>query len=253
MRGDSAAAPLLSACEGEAGDRGQRRGGQHQAWLHSDEIFAYEHGRNFVPNQEAIMDLGGHCDVDARDPARQRHPWKRFPSPPRIPDLIRRLSKVLRTGPDNWVGLQIGVETGSERLAKMHMPNKTLPLKIGPDGSWQDIVWMGTFQLNRHYWRPAFTVQVGQEGETPEDNWETVALVNRMSRSEVDGRPFEFTITPMQNVPLGHIRSKKWSSMRLDESATRGLLRVLPAPCQDDVEECAQSRRGRERLLEPGH
>jgi radical SAM superfamily enzyme YgiQ (UPF0313 family) len=110
------------------------------------------------------------------------------------------------------------VETGSERLAKIHMPNKTLPLKIGPDGSWQEIVWMGTFQLNRRYWRPAFTVQVGQEGETPEDDWETVALVNRMSRSEVDGRPFEFTITPMQNVPLGHIRSKKWSSMRLDES-----------------------------------
>ena len=193
------------------------RGGQRQAWLHSDEIFAYEHGRNFVPNAEAILDLAATV-MSTRGLRRANATHGRISIPAAYPDLIARLSKILRTGPNNWVGLQIGVETGSERLARMHMPNKTLPLKIGPDGSWQEIVWRGTFYLNRYYWRPAFTVQVGQEGETPEDNWETVALVNRMSRSEVDGRPFEFTITPMQNVPLGHIRSKKWSSMRLDES-----------------------------------
>jgi radical SAM superfamily enzyme YgiQ (UPF0313 family) len=193
------------------------RGGQHQAWLHSDEIFAYEHGRNFVPNAEAILDLA-ETVMSTPGLRRANATHGRISIPAAYPELIKRLSRILRTGPDNWIGLQIGVETGSERLAKMHMPNKTLPLRIGPDGSWQEIVWKGTFQLNRYYWRPAFTVQVGQEGETPEDNWDTVALVNRMSRSEVDGRPFEFTITPMQNVPLGHIRSKKWTSMRLDES-----------------------------------
>jgi hypothetical protein len=47
----------------------------------------------------------------------------------------------MKTGPRNWVGIQTGIETGSDELAKKHMPNKTLPLKIGPDGSWLDIVW----------------------------------------------------------------------------------------------------------------
>ncbi len=115
----------------------------------------------------------------------------------------------MKAGPTNWIGLQVGVETGSDRLAKIHMPNKTLPLKIGPDGTWPDIVWQGTYVMNKYYWRPAFTVQVGQDSETDEDNWETVALINKMSNSEVDGKPFEFTIIPMQNVPLGLIKNQR--------------------------------------------
>jgi radical SAM superfamily enzyme YgiQ (UPF0313 family) len=113
----------------------------------------------------------------------------------------------------------VGIETGSERLARMHMPNKTLPLRIGADGSWSDIVWQGVYVMNKYYWRPAFTLQVGQTGEEPEDNWETVALINRLSNSELDnGRPFEFTITPMQNVPLGMINNKEFKLNTLDKS-----------------------------------
>jgi len=107
------------------------------------------------------------------------------------------------------------VETGSDSLAKKHMPNKTLPLHIGPDGSWSEIVWEGTKVLNKNFWRPAFTIQVGQAEETDEDNWDSVALINRLSNSYVDGRPFEFTITPMQNVPLGLIKSKGFSMAKL--------------------------------------
>lgn len=33
------------------------QGGYYNDWLQSDEIFAYEHGRNFEPNQETILDL----------------------------------------------------------------------------------------------------------------------------------------------------------------------------------------------------
>jgi radical SAM superfamily enzyme YgiQ (UPF0313 family) len=99
------------------------------------------------------------------------------------------------------------------------MPNKTLPLKIGNDGSWQEIVWRGVYVMNKYYWRPAFTVQVGQIGETSEDNWDTVALINCLSNSKLDvGRPFECTVTPMQNVPLGMIKSRTFSSSVLDES-----------------------------------
>lgn len=72
--------------------------------------------------------------------------------------------------------------------------------------------------MNKYYWRPAFTVQVGQREETEEDNWETVALINKMSNSEVDGRPFEFTVTPMQNVPLGLIKSRKFTDVKLNQS-----------------------------------
>jgi radical SAM superfamily enzyme YgiQ (UPF0313 family) len=91
-------------------------------------------------------------------------------------------------------------------------------LKIGPDGTWPEIVWKGTYVMNKYFWRPAFTVQVGQDSENDEDNWDTVALINQMSNSEVDGRPFEFTITPMQNVSLGHLRSRDFSTFALSEA-----------------------------------
>ena len=194
------------------------RAGIDNAWMHSDEIFAYEHGRNFVPNQEAIIGL--FQAVMSTPGVSQSNPTHgRISIPAAYPEFVKKLSQVMRAGPDNWIGLQIGVETGSDRLAGEHMPNKTLPLKVGPDGSWADIVWQGTYVLNKYYWRPAFTVQVGQAGETPEDNWETVALINRMSNSYLDdGRPFEFTITPMQNVPLGLLKSRDFSSVKLDQS-----------------------------------
>jgi len=194
------------------------RAGMDTGWLHSDEIFAYEHGRNFVPNEEAITNLFSEV-MATRGIHRSNPTHGRISIPAAYPDFIRNLSRIMRAGPNNWIGLQIGVETGSDRLASEHMPNKTLPLKVGPDGSWADIVWRGTYVLNTYYWRPAFTVQVGQAGETPEDNWETVALINRLSNSTTEnGRPFEFTIIPMQNVPLGLLKSMDFSSVKLNPS-----------------------------------
>lgn len=194
------------------------KAGVDHAWLHSDEIFAYDHGRNFVPNYESLSELF-QVVMETKGIKHTNPTHGRISIPAAYPDLMRKLSQIIKAGDDNWIGLQVGVETGSDRLAKMHMPNKTLPLKIGPDGSWPDIVWQGTYVMNKYYWRPAFTVQVGQSGETDEDNWDTVALINSMSNSVLDdGRPFEFTIIPMQNVPLGLIKNRSFASITLNDS-----------------------------------
>ena len=188
-----------------------------KAWVHSDEIFAYKHEAHFVPNQDAIKELfEAIMSVDGVTFANPTH--GRISIPAAYPELPRAVSGIVRAGPYRWVGIQTGLETGSERLAAIHMPNKTLPLKIGPDGGWQEIVLEGLVNLNRAYWRPAFTIQVGQMDETPEDNWETVRLVNRMGALEVGGRPAEFTITPMQNVSLGTIKSRGINHEMLDAS-----------------------------------
>ncbi len=187
------------------------RAGFTNAWLHTDEIFGFRHTRpTFEPNEEALIEL--FTAVMSVKGVRSSNPTHARISPATAyPEFIKKLSEIMRAGPDNWIGAQVGVETGSDRLAKMHMPNKTLPLHIGPDGRWMDIVWQGTYNLNKYFWRPAFTTQCGQKDETEEDNWDTVALINRLSNSYVDGRPFEFTTTPMQNVPLGLIKSREFS------------------------------------------
>lgn len=193
-------------------------GGFTSVWFHSDEVFSYQHGKNFEPNSEALTALFS-AIMSVKGIVQSNPTHGRISIPAAYPDLMRGLSRIAKAGASNWIGIQVGIETGSERLAKLHMPNKTLPLKPGSDGSWQEIVWQGVYTMNKYYWRPAFTVQVGQTGETPEDNWETVALINWLSNSRLDsGRPFEFTVTPMQSVPLGKLRSGCLTSAIMDES-----------------------------------
>ncbi|MCL4378968.1 MAG: B12-binding domain-containing radical SAM protein [Candidatus Marsarchaeota archaeon] len=194
--------------------------GATNAWLQTDEIFAYKHlNAKFEPNQEALIELFSYImSIPGLKSTNPTH--GRISIPAAYPELIGKISSIVKASPSNWIGVQVGVETGSDKLAQKHMPNKTLPLKIGADGTWQEIVWKGTSNMNKYYWRPAFTVQVGQMVETPEDNWDTVALINWMSNSTIEGtsRPFEFTATPMQNVPLGLIKSRAFSAINLDEA-----------------------------------
>jgi radical SAM superfamily enzyme YgiQ (UPF0313 family) len=178
-----------------------RKAGISNCWFHSDEIFAYEHGRNFEPNEDALVELFSAIMETGVEKANPTH--GRISIPAGFPDLIEKLSAILHAGPENWIGVQIGLETGSDELAKKHMPNKTLPLHIGADGTWTEIVTEGLVNLNRNYWRPAFTVQIGQEQEAPEDNWMTVGLINDMSNANL-----EFTVTPLVNVPLGLLKTR---------------------------------------------
>ncbi|MCL4404575.1 radical SAM protein, partial [Candidatus Marsarchaeota archaeon] len=195
-----------------------RQGGFDNAWLHTDEFFGFRHTKpTFEPNEDALIDLV--TNVMSIPGIKRTNPTHARISPATAyPELLEKLSKIMRAGPSNWIGVQVGVETGSDSLAKKHMPNKTLPLHIGPDGTWSEIVWNGTRNMTKYYWRPAFTIQSGQKDETPEDNWDTVALINKMSNSYINGRPFEFTVTPMQNVPLGMIKSKGFNAGMLTES-----------------------------------
>ncbi len=188
------------------------------AWLHTDEFFAYKHTKaNFEPNEEALVDLV--TDVMSMRGVLTTNPTHGRISPAAAyPELLAKLSPIIKARKGHWVSVQVGLETGSDSLAKRHMPNKTLPLHIGPDGTWAEIAWRGTQNMTKYYWRPAFTVQCGQRDETPEDNWDTIALINNMSESEVDGRPFEFSVTPMQNVPLGLIKSAGFSAQMLDQA-----------------------------------
>ncbi|HIH50314.1 TPA: B12-binding domain-containing radical SAM protein [Candidatus Micrarchaeota archaeon] len=187
------------------------KGGPGRAWIHSDEIFAYKHLQNYVPDQDALVEMFK-AIMSVKGIRRTNPTHGRISIPSAYPELIQKLSEAMHAGPTNWVGIQVGLETGSDKLALKHMPAKTLPLRIGSDGSWQEIVWKGVYNMNKYYWRPAFTVQVGQMDESDEDNWDTVALINRLSTSTCEGRPFEFTVTPLLNVPLGRIKSKKFES-----------------------------------------
>jgi radical SAM superfamily enzyme YgiQ (UPF0313 family) len=175
--------------------------GVKTAWFQSDDIFVYQHARNFEPNEDALATL--FKTIMATGVIHANPTCGRISVPAAYPDLIRKLSEILHAGPDNWIVIIMGIETGSGELVQKHMRNKALPLQIGADGTWSDIVFEAIKNLNANYWRPACTVQIGQESETEDDNWMTVGLINDLSNAN-----FSFTLAPLLNSPLGLLKTR---------------------------------------------
>lgn len=89
-----------------------------------------------------------------------------------------------------------------------------MPLKAKPFGpeEWPEVIVKGTQVYNSNFWFPAYTLIIGLPGETEEDAWDTLRLIDRMERElpeKVGGRA-HFTITPMNFVPVGVLKGEEF-------------------------------------------
>lgn len=109
------------------------------------------------------------------------------------PDVIQKLTKLLRAHGMPGYGAQVGLETGSARLATKHMRGKCLPLK--PE-DWPQVVKEGLKVAEDNRWISACTVLMGLPDEDDEDVKQTMQLIK-----EVDNR-FAFYF-PIFFVPIG--------------------------------------------------
>ena len=87
------------------------RYGKTSAWLHSDEIFAYQHGPHFTPNPEAIKELF-ETVMSVKGMTYTNPTHGRISIPAGYPELVKRISSTVGAGPDKWIGVQVGLETG---------------------------------------------------------------------------------------------------------------------------------------------
>jgi radical SAM superfamily enzyme YgiQ (UPF0313 family) len=113
--------------------------------------------------------------------------------------LFTKLSEMILDEHQDWWGAQIGLETGSVRLARKIMPGKAAPYKIE---QWHDIVVEATAIMHEIRLIPAITIIVGLPDEQPEDVVETIELIERL-------RPHRSLIVPLFYVPMSHVRSEK--------------------------------------------
>lgn len=70
------------------------KSGVNHALFHSEETFAYQHGKNYEPNEEALVDLFSTIMNTGVDRANPSH--GRISIPAAYPELIRKLSVILR-------------------------------------------------------------------------------------------------------------------------------------------------------------
>ncbi|MCS7142523.1 MAG: B12-binding domain-containing radical SAM protein [Aigarchaeota archaeon] len=178
-----------------------RRANIRNAWFVTDNQWAYMlRDPNFWPNKEAIFRL--YRAVMESDGIKHANPMHATLAPVAAdPELAMGVAKIVGAGPNKHIGVQIGLETGSDKLVLAHMANKSKPLKVGVDGTWAEIVVEGQRAYNAAYWIPAYTIIIGQAGETDEDIWDTIGLINYMASQDL-----LFTVTPMALVNLGTLR-----------------------------------------------
>ncbi|HEX6672873.1 MAG TPA: radical SAM protein [Nitrososphaeraceae archaeon] len=175
-------------------------GGLKNAWIQSDDIFVYglnpRTTKNMQPNREAIEELfKGIMDtgIEHTNPTHGTLAGA-------IADerLIPNVSKIIKSGPDNFIGIQCGLETGSIRLIGKYADRKLAPFR---PSDWHWVVKEGVKTLNEHYWIPAFTLIMGLDNnESMDDSWETIRLIHELETEQPDSK---FTVTPLTFVPIG--------------------------------------------------
>ena len=175
-------------------------GGLKNAWIQSDDIFVYglnpRTTKNMQPNREAIEELfKGIMDtgIEHTNPTHGTLAGA-------IADerLVPNVSKIIKSSPDNFIGIQCGLETGSIRLIGKYADRKLAPFR---PSEWHWVVKEGVKTLNEHYWIPAFTLIMGLDNnESMDDSWETIRLIHELETEQPDSK---FTVTPLTFVPIG--------------------------------------------------
>lgn len=114
--------------------------------------------------------------------------------------LITKLTEVIFDEHQDYMGVQIGLETGSVRLAKAIMPGKAAPYPIE---QWPEVVVDAMSILHEHKIIPALTLILGLPEETEEDLIATAELLDEL-------KDYRSLIVPMFFVPLGKLRDRNW-------------------------------------------
>ena len=185
-------------------------GGAENVWIQSDDIFLYslEDRKNFTPNHDALIEL--FQEVTAIRGVAHCQPTHASIAPAVAdPEMVAGLSRILRAGPSNLIGIQPGMETGSPGLLKRYMPLKAKP--FAPE-EWGKVVFEGTRIFNENYWFPAYTLVMGLPGETTDDAWDTLRLIDTLERKlpEKIGEKAHFIIAPLTFVPVGVMRGQEF-------------------------------------------
>ncbi|MEM3740389.1 MAG: radical SAM protein [Candidatus Korarchaeum sp.] len=173
------------------------RSGVRSVILHSDDVLLYG-SDSIYPNERALMKLHELVKSKGAFPVG----WSHFSlSAVKYAEdeykLISRISSMLG---DYYKGVEVGIETGSPRLAERMMPAKALPYDVR---NWREIVVDAFSIMHEAKIVPAATLITGLPDERPEDTIASIELVE-------DLKEFRSLIVPMYFVPMGLLKGENW-------------------------------------------
>lgn len=174
-------------------------GGVKSGILHSEDVLLYG-ARGLKLNPDALIKLHqlarrywrsiawSHASLAAVKNAEEEY------------RLISRIMDIVRSGGQDYLGVEVGIETGSVDLAKKIMPAKSAPY---PPERWPEVVEEAFAIMHENNIVPAATLILGLPEETPDDVMKTAELLDRL-------KPYRSLIVPMFFVPMGVLKNRDW-------------------------------------------
>ncbi len=114
--------------------------------------------------------------------------------------LISKLMHEVVLQKQEYLGVEVGIETLSPRLAKIVMPAKSAPY---PAEKWPEVVEDSFNTMHENKIVPAATLILGLPQETPDDVAKTAEYMDRL-------KPYRSIIVPMFFVPMGFLKNTYW-------------------------------------------
>jgi radical SAM superfamily enzyme YgiQ (UPF0313 family) len=174
------------------------RAGIKRGLLHSEDVLLY--GADGVkPKEEPVIKLHemalkhveelawSHASLAAIRYAQEKY------------KLISKIMEMVKTKQD-FLGVEVGLETGGIELAKKIMPAKSAPY---PVESWHETVEEAFKIMHENDIIPAVTLIIGLPEETEKDLLQTIELLDRLKQ-------YRSLIVPMMFVPMGALKNKEF-------------------------------------------
>ena len=167
--------------------------------LHSEDVLLYG-AKGVIPQEEPLLKLHKAVLPLVNGLAWSHASLAAIVTAQRRGRIVTKLTEMIysSTGQE-YLGVEVGIETGSPRLAKIIMPAKAAPFKTE---EWPDIVEEAFAIMHEHNIIPAATFILGFPEEKPEDVVKTIELLERLRR-------YRSIIVPMLFVPMGALKGSK--------------------------------------------
>jgi len=185
--------------------------------IHSEDILLYG-ARGIEPNPYALLKLHSLVKRYYRTMAWSHVTLAGVKYAEEKYRLISKLTEIIYDDHQDWLGVQVGLETGSRRLARIIMPGKAAPY---PLDRWHEVVEDALAIMHDHRIVPALTLILGVPGETEDDLMETAELLDKI-------KGYRSLVVPMFFVPMGYLKDQQgFIRERITEAHVEVMWRAL--------------------------
>ena len=171
------------------------------ALLHAEDVLRYK-ADGVIPREDKVIELFKEVLKIVKEPSKVGISHFAFASVLAKPNLVEEISELLDVGSKDypWFSGQVGIETGSPRLAEKYMRGKAKPFDVR---EWPSLVKEAFKFLHENNWVPCATLISGLPGEEADDVIKTIELVE-------DLKDYKSLIVPLFFVPIGTLRDENF-------------------------------------------